>query len=526
MSLESLTPTLEPWVRPIAGAAPAGPDPRALPAYQSLREEIAKLESPAAGPCRWDVVEREATSVLAASKDLSTAAYLAGALAQRRGVGGLALGTALLASLLERYDAFHPARPRARANALVWFLDRAEQQAGALQVGAGDRAHLVAMESALSALRQHAAERLGDDAPGTHRLAEALQRLTMSLPPEAPAPPPVVAPPAAVQAAAAPPSVTPVAPPPAPVIMPSPAPSAAEEPSKIPQFLVQVGSSLVSTAKSVRAASPSDLSALRLFFAGLHLPIAQVPAITKERRTAMPAPPAALRQEVERASHDVDPLRTIDLCLRALEKHRFWIDAHLTIQRALVARGARDVAELHAHELRALVARLPGLLEAEFADGTPFVAPATREWLDSLATGDVGLRSDDRAESPIDLALREAKETLRAGRTSDALGRAQQAVRLATTARERFVARLELAALALEAKAPAVALALSAELHREAIARDLAEWDAPLAARACALYLRACAAGSEKGPLPFVPADVHARLCLLDPATAASLPRG
>ncbi|AKF08823.1 type VI secretion system protein TssA [Sandaracinus amylolyticus] len=525
MSLESLTPTLEPWLRPIAGGAPAGPDPRALPSYQSLREEIAKLESPAAGPCRWDVVEREATSVLGASKDLAAAAYLAGALLQRRGVAGLALGTALLASLLERYDAFHPARPRARANALAWFLDRAEQQAAAVQVGASDRAHLVAVESALAALRRHAAERLGDDAPGTHRLAEAVQRWTMSLPPETPAP--MIAPAPAAQPAITPPTPTPASAPVAPTVAPTAAaPSATDEPSRVPQFLVQVGSSLVSTAKSIRAASPNDLSALRLFFTGLHLPIAQAPAITKDRRTAMPAPPAAMRQEIERAPHDADPMRTIDLCVRALEKHRFWLDAHVPLQRALLARGARDVAELHAHEVRALVARLPGVLEIEFSDGTPFAAPATREWLDSLS-GDAGPRAETKtAESPIDVTLRDAKETLRAGRTSDALGRAQHAVRLATTARERFVARLELAALALEAKAPAVALALSAELHRDAIARDLAEWDAPLAARACALYLRACAAGSEKNTLPFAPADVHARLCLLDPATAASLPRG
>nr|MDQ3037348.1 type VI secretion system ImpA family N-terminal domain-containing protein [Myxococcota bacterium] len=175
-SLDVLEPALTPWIHPIVGDLPLGPDPRPLAAYQSLREEIAKLESPAAGPCRWELVERDAELVLASSKDLASAAYLAGALAQRRGIEGLTLGTALLAELLRRFDTLHPVRPRARANALAWFLDRAEQQALAARPSSGDRAHLARLQTALTALRAAAGERLGDDAPSTHRFAEAVQR--------------------------------------------------------------------------------------------------------------------------------------------------------------------------------------------------------------------------------------------------------------------------------------------------------------------------------------------------------------
>ncbi|MDQ3036552.1 MAG: type VI secretion system domain-containing protein, partial [Myxococcota bacterium] len=315
------------------------------------------------------------------------------------------------------------------------------------------------------------------------------------------------------------------APPPAPALPPPP--DAPQDLSRVPQFLAHLGASLCTTAASLRTSRAHDAEGLRLLLAGLYLPVVQVPPRARERRTGLPGPATAMRADVDRFRREGDPVRLLEVATRALEKHRFWLDLHLAVSEALTAIGASALEgrDLHANEIRSLVARLPGLLDAEFSDGTPFVAAETRTWLDTLAGAPGHASSAASAESPIDLAMRDARELLRAGKTADALTRAQCAVRLATTVRERFVARIELAALALDAKVPAVALALSAELHRESITRDLAAWDAPLAARACGLYLRAAATERNTALLPVPHAEVYAHLCLLDPAAAASLAR-
>src|SRR5690606_4879829 len=107
---------LERWLEPIAGPDPAGSDPRSHPSYQLVREEIAKLESPASGPCRWAIVEKEATTVLAqVAKDLTAASYLGGAFLQNDGLRGVVLGSQLLIELLTRFEAPHPRRTRAQS---------------------------------------------------------------------------------------------------------------------------------------------------------------------------------------------------------------------------------------------------------------------------------------------------------------------------------------------------------------------------------------------------------------------------
>lgn len=556
------SPEIEAWTRPSPGEPVCGPDPRPLAAYQALREEIARLESPASGACRWDVVEREAIAVLGTSKDLASASYLAGALASRRGIEGLALGVTLLSELLSRYETLHPVRPRARGNALAWFVERAESIAQQARPAERDRAHVARLRAGVAQLRAAASLRLGDDAPSTQRLADAIERLALSLPPEAPlatapsstpasatgaargagaaatltpgtpasvAPPPIAAPPnvipapteaAALGATAAPPAGA--------TSVPLPAlPSAPAETARLPHFLAQVGSALLAASAPLRATRAHDPEALRLFLAGLYLPVVQVPPTTRDRRTGLPAPATALRAELERSRAERDAARIVDVALRALEKHRFWLDAHHALHEALTRHGglARDARDVHLHAVRALVARLPGLLDVELADGTPFASPDTRAWLEGLDRAPSAASARPTDEDASQIARREADELLRAGKTPDALGTAQRAVDLATTGRARFEARLELATLALDARLAAIALSVAGELHREALARDLAAWDPPLAARAAALYLRAAHAEKGAAALPFPTAEVHARLCLLDPSAALGLPR-
>lgn len=525
-SQESSQVELEAWLGPVSIEAPSGIDPRDIPAYEALRDEIAKLESPTLGACRWEKVELDASRVLAQSKDLASAAYLACALSERRGIEGLLLGTVLLGELLQKYQELHPSRPRARANALAFFLERAEQQAGCVKPRASDRSGLAELALAIGTLRTAITDRLGVDGPSAHRFADAVQRLTISLPPEERSNPPRATtgdetlsnPPPSDGLRAEDPSPRPDT-----SLRPASLPESPANPAKVPQFLGQIGIALCASSQLVRGSNPLEPEGMRLFLAGLYLPVTQLPTVLRDRRMGLKGPPEALRSELERWSRDGEPRRLLEMAFRELEKHRFWLDLHRALHDALGALGpsAADARTIHEHELRALMGRLPGLSELEFSDGKPCAGADTRQWIDSwsrVPTASAALLMDSD-ESTLD----NARAQLRAGKTKDALSTAQGAVRHATDARARFVARLELAALALEGKVKGIGTAIAGELVRDALARDLADWDPALVARAYALYLRAVAEDPTPGAqLPFSRAEIHGRLSVLDPVAAAS----
>ncbi len=513
---------IEGWLRPMDGLDAAGLDPREIPAYEALRDEIAKLESPTLGACRWEKVELEAARVLEKSKDLASASYLSCALAQRHGIHGLLLGTMLLGRLLRDHVEFYPLRPRARANALVFFLDRAEQQALTAQPRPEDRESLTRLAGAIASLRTVISERLGAEGPSVHRFSEATERLVLSLPPEhppsssskeaAPAQEPRV-----VTTSSATPKISDEA------THHATSPENPSNAGKIPQFLAQVGVGLCTTSRLMTQSNPHDLEGIRLFLTGLYLPVTQLPSLVREKRMGLKGPPENIRNEVERGRRETDPNRLLELAMRGLEKHRFWFDLHLAMHEALIQLGptAEHAQTLHEHELRTLIARLPGLFELEFLDGKPCASSETRVWLESLSrtpsTAPLAVSNEETD------TFEHARALLRGGKIKDALSFVQGTVNQATDARARFAARLVLATIAVEGKVKGLGIALSGELIREAMARNLAEWDPSLVARTCDLYLRAALDEPlHEARLPFSRAEIHARLCLLDPVAAVA----
>ena len=115
------------WIQPIAEDAPGGRDARHEPEHERIRAELEKLTSVHGKAVDWELIRADGQALLQSkSKDLLIAAYLAFAWAKLDGLAGLARGMRLLALLMERFpDALLPARPRARANALTWFAERA-----------------------------------------------------------------------------------------------------------------------------------------------------------------------------------------------------------------------------------------------------------------------------------------------------------------------------------------------------------------------------------------------------------------
>ena len=81
-------------ITPITADAPAGEDPRYLPAFEQLQSEVEKLSSPAGGCAPdWEKAVTLAAEVLEKhSKDLLAASYLSVALIHTRRLEGFSLG--------------------------------------------------------------------------------------------------------------------------------------------------------------------------------------------------------------------------------------------------------------------------------------------------------------------------------------------------------------------------------------------------------------------------------------------------
>lgn len=100
-----------------------GEDPRALPEFSAIREEINKASHPSQPVMDWKQVESLALTIFKKSGvDLHSATYYTLARTRLHGLEGFCEGTELLAALISRdWDKFWPLNPQARTEMLDWF---------------------------------------------------------------------------------------------------------------------------------------------------------------------------------------------------------------------------------------------------------------------------------------------------------------------------------------------------------------------------------------------------------------------
>ncbi len=518
---EAFRARAEPWLAPIAGGNPAGAAARFDPEYQALAGEVGKLDAPSGGEVNWKRVVQDAGTLLQKrSKDLVIAAYLAHALHVTNGVGGLLTGMVLVAESMERYwDTMFPEvkRPRGRANALQWFV---EKTAIALQTASpGPLEEMEGLEAAVRRLSQVARDKLGELCPAFGPVLEPVVQLkAAAAPPEPPpAPTPEPEPEPAGEARA-----------PAPVATPAFAAPAANAPASAADaldFLRNVGSSLVSAAATMRLADAADPQAYRILRIGLWLHLASPPPAAGGK-TQIPPPPELLRSQFATLVQNQKWNVLIEETESAAMQHRFWLDLQRMSWQALSALGsshgrARDTV---ASEVRSLLARMPQLPTLSFGDGTPLADPQTKSWIEDQVQASSGApaRSAGAAEDPGQAErLAEAKKLLAASQVAEALALLRDEAAHGRSGRARFLVRVETARLAAGAGLAAVAKALYEELDREATAHRLDEWEPAIAAE-CLKGLLASARALAKDPRGASPdlTDAYRRLCRVDPAAA------
>ncbi|MGK9174198.1 type VI secretion system ImpA family N-terminal domain-containing protein [Yokenella regensburgei] len=103
-----------------------GSDPRDLPEFSAIREEINKASHPSQPELNWKLVESLALTIFKTSGvDLHTAIYYTLARTRTQGLAGFSEGTELLAAMISHdWDKFWPQGDSARTEMLDWFNTR------------------------------------------------------------------------------------------------------------------------------------------------------------------------------------------------------------------------------------------------------------------------------------------------------------------------------------------------------------------------------------------------------------------
>ncbi|ADF64949.1 ImpA domain-containing protein [Enterobacter cloacae] len=106
-----------------------GNDPRTMPDYSALRDELAKLSHPARPDVNWGNVEKLALNLFDTNGvELQTAAWYTLARAQQAGIQGFNEGMAILDALIRyQWSAMWPASAHARIEILSSLSKRLQQ---------------------------------------------------------------------------------------------------------------------------------------------------------------------------------------------------------------------------------------------------------------------------------------------------------------------------------------------------------------------------------------------------------------
>ncbi|WP_380177486.1 VasL domain-containing protein [Kalamiella sp. sgz302252] len=133
-----------------------GGDPRMLPDYASLREELAKLSHPARPDVDWKHVEQLSLSLFRQNGvELHTAIWYTLARTHLAGIVGLNEGLALLEALLtHQWGALWPQPIPARLKSLAEFSQRLQALLRKLSLQHADLPHIYQAEQHLSAIHQ------------------------------------------------------------------------------------------------------------------------------------------------------------------------------------------------------------------------------------------------------------------------------------------------------------------------------------------------------------------------------------
>lgn len=499
---------------PAPGATPAGDSIRYDPDFEAISAEIEKLTAVEQAPVDWRRVVELGMGLLKKGKDLLVGSYVAVGLLQREGYGGLAAGCVMLQNMVGTFwDNLFPElrRLRARIAAFDWLAARLEKVL-ATKGDPGLR-DAEALDRAIAALQAIADDRahFGDEPPNLAPAVRALRSKRAAIP-EPEQPKPAEPAPAAKTEA---PAERPAPPPP-----PPPPPPKAADPAAVVAALGGLREKQIEYAAVLRTADPADPRAYQLLRETLWSDFALPTARDDGRLPTKIGDPAQLA--TWRTLLDTGEFLPVLAEAEALAAaHPLWLDLQKLLVEACDAGGRRQARARNAMlvALAHLLRRRPELAEAIDQNGKPLAGPETRIWLGNEVLPEAASANGAAAEGDVGSA---ARKLAARGKLGDAIRLLTARIDATAGRRGRFVLRLDLTRLFLEAARVDLAVPQLEQLEKEIAHFSLEEWEPDLATEVVRLLWQCCAGGKPPAALAARSQDIYARLCRLDPAAAVT----
>ncbi|WLH54410.1 type VI secretion system protein TssA [Pseudomonas tolaasii] len=452
----------------------AGCDMRFSTEYELLEFELGKAQSMhVSSSPDWQKVNEIAERMLRVhTKDLRVVVWLTWALYQRFSFPGLLAGLGLLLGLCEQHWAVaYPAKARTRCAALSWLVSRLDVLFSQHLLLSEQLPLFEALQDHIARLDELWGKRLGDDAPLLLPVRRQLSERLVAASQVAPE---------AVGVAGVMAQVKQVA---TQLLKPEQPVSNERDAQKLLRALQDQARPLCAWWMRQNVADPR---AMRLSRTLTWLMLITYPDANSERVTALfaPAPDKIKRFESRFAQGQYgDLLLELEV---SLTHSMFWFDGLRMAWECLEALQAGMAKVELEMSFALLLQRLPDLPEFKFADGTPFVDPATGNWIalhvaHHLQKGEVPNVVGDAAAQPWEVALQEQILNLRTNGLKPAVAELKRGLHAARSERARFHWRLALARLCMRAGKHDLSRIQLEQLDHELQQARLDRWEPELA---------------------------------------------
>jgi len=381
---------------PLDGPSGVGQEVAGSTDYAWLDEELMKVGSLQHGQIDWAEAERRAVRLLCeVGKDVRVLAHLLHCLQQERNPGRFEMSLRLLTGALDAWWGSAYPRPgepgkTLRRRLFGTIMQRSVHLAADLPSAAngGYSEHLETVEQL-----QEQAEAAGLPVAPLKELEQTLTRLAAAAPEG----------PGELEEEHGP---TP----------PERAPLSADQGSALAGIELRTGDergqreALLRVADHLAAQAPDQPIGYRLRRYAVWAPIDGVPATRDGQRTELAAVAADRMAEYREGAERGGDNALWERLEKSLTVSPFWLEGQRLSAMLAQRLGFDACADAIHEETVRFVTRLPGLVELQFSDGTPFADDATRQWLAQAGAAETnGLPA---AEAPWQQALAEARSCL------------------------------------------------------------------------------------------------------------------
>lgn len=509
---------------PVSQDNPSGEDVLFETEYEELQNEIEKLTSPTVEEeIDWDKVIKLGASILAEkSKNLLVASYLCVALVHSKGLEGLESGLTVYLELLENFwETLFPSqkRMRGRRNAVEWWKENILSTIKSLPPDPSfDEKKIDRFTKRIEAIDTFLSEHM-DDAPSLHQLQESIAGMKSK-----------------AESEEGKPEEAPVKPEPE-LAAPS---KTAEKPEGDTEALSEEDfqkmlhsglETLSQVATLCMKKDPSNAMGYRLTRIAAWLPVEILPPV-ENNKTRIQPPMREIKNAVENLYQQGNFKGLLESAEARVGQFLFWLDLSRYVAQALEKLGYGEAHEAVVQETAIYARRLPGIDKFTFSDGTPFADEDTKEWLKEITADKTGTAnnvfassesfSGDYEEAHIAEVYAEADSLIKEKKISEAIQLMQQELSSGTSQRTRFLSRMALTRLLIDAKKARLALPHLLEILSDIEEYHIDNWDPDLALKALAEVHRGLKAQKDKD-LQDRAVETLDRIAKLNPAAALRL---